>query len=677
MTEPIQFSTLKRRAYLATLPFIALISLLTVGVGITLDQTTPFDIVALPILAGLLLLAEGAIYLERPKLATVEYYIYSVVSLVFVSKFTYSLFVKNVGSGNASGLTQIYIWTPILFILAFLLFEQKPALVGATSVFSLTFIAGTVHAIAYQGSDVPPIPSYLIEYYLANGLTLGLLYVFSNLRSRITTLREQVQHMERLANLDVLTSTPNRRHLEDILKRAILEVERYASPVSIISLDIDHFKQINDAHGHATGDQVLMRVAELFSDFIRETDSFGRWGGEEFLIITAKTDLRGTMLLAERLRTLLCNYEFTGVGKVTASFGVASYKHGDTVESLIKRADEALYLSKANGRNRVEAITREIVKHMSIPELYNPFVMPDKVDERAETLNRATLSWISSFSLAKKRQLYDIVSAVSPGWLASNIHPDGSSETLAIISDWYLWMFLYDDYCDESELGKNPEQLRNYNAKLLTVLRGASRASKEDPISLLIEDLGRRFRTLGKDDWMARFTSSVKEFFEATVWEASNRFEERPPDLASYIEMRPKAAGLMVDGMFIEMADGVSLTETQLELDIVKDLRRLANLLVCWANDIFSLNKEVHHNDVHNLVLALQHEQRLTLLDALERATQMHDEAVKEFVTRKLDLPDDPVLSRYAELLEARIRSNIEWSKTALRYQQFESVRVV
>jgi diguanylate cyclase (GGDEF)-like protein len=121
-----------------------------------------------------------------------------------------------------------------------------------------------------------------------------------------------------------------------------------------VLLDIDHFKSVNDKYGHPVGDQVLVDVARLLAEGTREVDVVGRWGGEEFLIICPDTTFDGAMAAAEKLRELISNHSFSVVGSKTASFGVATVRTNDTIPALMARADSALYLCKANGRNCVE-----------------------------------------------------------------------------------------------------------------------------------------------------------------------------------------------------------------------------------------------------------------------------------------------------------------------------------
>ena len=128
---------------------------------------------------------------------------------------------------------------------------------------------------------------------------------------------------------------------------------RYSQSFSVIMVDIDNFKDVNDSYGHQVGDKVIMQIATILSDQIRVTDTLGRWGSEEIMLICPENGTDDTMQLAEKLRRAVEEQVFATVGHQTASFGFATYKKGDKANDVIKRADDALYDAKERGRNRV------------------------------------------------------------------------------------------------------------------------------------------------------------------------------------------------------------------------------------------------------------------------------------------------------------------------------------
>lgn len=172
---------------------------------------------------------------------------------------------------------------------------------------------------------------------------------FSAIRHDITDKKA----LEKLSITDTLTKIPNRLYLDNNYEKEVKRVDRYGGDLSIILIDIDFFKSINDTHGHDIGDKILIEVSHLLQKNIRKIDILGRWGGEEFLIICPQTPLENAQKLANNLRKLLENNQFHLIDNITCSFGVTKYLPSDEKNETFKRADKALYEAKTTGRNKV------------------------------------------------------------------------------------------------------------------------------------------------------------------------------------------------------------------------------------------------------------------------------------------------------------------------------------
>jgi diguanylate cyclase (GGDEF)-like protein len=159
--------------------------------------------------------------------------------------------------------------------------------------------------------------------------------------------------LEHVSQTDPLTKINNRSALDGALFNEMQRFERYGTPCSILMIDIDHFKKINDRYGHLIGDKVLIEVVKVLRDAIRLSDIPGRWGGEEFVVVCPNTDLESGKVVAERIRDRISHHEFDGVGHVTVSIGVSAFEIGESLEQTIQKADELLYKAKSEGRNRV------------------------------------------------------------------------------------------------------------------------------------------------------------------------------------------------------------------------------------------------------------------------------------------------------------------------------------
>jgi diguanylate cyclase (GGDEF)-like protein len=178
------------------------------------------------------------------------------------------------------------------------------------------------------------------------------------LRMKNRQLEDMLTRVETLAIVDSLTGLFNRRRFETILGNEFKRAARYQDPISCLMIDIDQFKQINDAHGHQGGDIVLREISRLIQASIREVDTAARWGGEEFVVLSPNTPEQNAGLVASRILKAVRSHAFTGMDgrQITVSIGIAGIPEPsiDTPEKLVHAADLAMYAAKKNGRNRVE-----------------------------------------------------------------------------------------------------------------------------------------------------------------------------------------------------------------------------------------------------------------------------------------------------------------------------------
>ena len=178
------------------------------------------------------------------------------------------------------------------------------------------------------------------------------LYVIS--LTNISIIQQRNIEISHKAYVDGLTQINNRNKFEEVFSYEFDKFQRYKTDFSIAILDIDHFKKVNDTYGHLCGDEILIMLANKVNNSIRKTDLFARWGGEEFVLLMPNTNIQNAKILVENLRVIIENEKHKIVGNVTSSFGVTSINNKDTLESIFKRCDEALYNAKRNGRNTVE-----------------------------------------------------------------------------------------------------------------------------------------------------------------------------------------------------------------------------------------------------------------------------------------------------------------------------------
>lgn len=202
---------------------------------------------------------------------------------------------------------------------------------------------------------------------LGEDLTLAIsAYEISTLNMHLERERKALaaanQRLEQLAHFDPLTQVWNRYRIEQAIDAELVAAKRYGAAFALLLFDVDHFKQINDTHGHSVGDDVLVSLARLVETSLRGCDHLGRWGGEEFVVLATHSDMDAAVGLAERLRSLVATLHVNGLEQpITVSIGVAIWQPGDSCKTLMARADVAMYRAKRSGRNRVELAEERVL----------------------------------------------------------------------------------------------------------------------------------------------------------------------------------------------------------------------------------------------------------------------------------------------------------------------------
>lgn len=235
----------------------------------------------------------------------------------------------------------------------------------------------TIYAYhALGGFGMPPRPVHELSLVnrllfgaavlIATAVTFGMFFIYPLIRTQVKeegklramteSLSARSQTLEHAALTDGLTGMQNRRYFDDALREYLQEFKRISKPVGLLILDLDHFKAVNDTHGHDVGDQVLRAVANCLRDFTRYHDVAARLGGEEFAVVAPNMDEQSLAKLAERIRTAISQLSVTSGNitlRVTTSIGLAVWDRKESAEDFFRRADRMLYEAKRMGRNRV------------------------------------------------------------------------------------------------------------------------------------------------------------------------------------------------------------------------------------------------------------------------------------------------------------------------------------
>lgn len=245
---------------------------------------------------------------------------------------------------------------PTLYAQLFNRFRGPQALLQASGMLGAFLLLSVPHALTSVGDgglfDGLFFP---LVFGLSQALLLAFIASAAWRGGELKQVRQDAAWFQRLAHHDFLTGLPNRRQVEEVLVTTILQANRSGESCAVLMLDIDHFKRLNDTFGHPAGDEVLRSVAQRLRNELRAGNTLGRWGGEEFIVVAPQTDLRSAQQLGERLRHAVKAEPSLEEHLLTISVGIGVYRPGDSAESLVSRADEALYRAKQTGRDRTEA----------------------------------------------------------------------------------------------------------------------------------------------------------------------------------------------------------------------------------------------------------------------------------------------------------------------------------
>jgi diguanylate cyclase (GGDEF)-like protein len=311
------------------------------------------DRIGYPVL--LLVTGAGAVLLRvRPKS------LHAVMATVFLAYVVHLLAVYyaemavRMSSGSSSNyeLTILALWLPLGYVGSFVFFSPRSAVRTSLAIYA----AIALPQLVLLGVETDMVLRQVaIAILISQPVYIAALWGVGLLKAHASGIHDVAKNMSKAATVDSLTGVANRRAMVTVLEKVTEAVSEGGRPLALVMFDVDYFKRINDNFGHGVGDEVLVRLARECGAHLRSTDLLGRWGGEEFMIVSLGQTGVQALQMAERLRAELENMVFPRVGTVTVSIGVTSYIAGEGIDAFVKRADDALYQAKASGRNRVES----------------------------------------------------------------------------------------------------------------------------------------------------------------------------------------------------------------------------------------------------------------------------------------------------------------------------------
>ncbi|MEP1448630.1 MAG: diguanylate cyclase [Paraglaciecola sp.] len=285
-------------------------------------------------------------FAKKARIARIATFIYLTSYLLFLLVIT---FLQAANTGNIYTMASTLLWVPLIYLVSFLFLSNKQAIISAIFIYCLMLVLlYLAHADVFELKNTV-LQALLLNAALSQGVCIFCLFGVIKLKMTKDASDLHAQKMEKAANIDGLLGIGNRRMLQHQLNTVVTSY----SAVSLLLVDVDHFKIINDTHGHLVGDDILRELTECIQKSLRPQDTFGRWGGEEFLVIANGTELSSAETLAERIRHKVEQHDFTTVGPVTVSIGVAQFHCERSSSHTFAIADQALYEAKRAGRNRV------------------------------------------------------------------------------------------------------------------------------------------------------------------------------------------------------------------------------------------------------------------------------------------------------------------------------------
>jgi 5-epi-alpha-selinene synthase len=314
------------------------------------------------------------------------------------------------------------------------------------------------------------------------------------------------------------------------------------------------------------------------------------------------------------------------------------------------------------------------MSYTKVPTI-SPVYCPIKpaIADKVEILQLYADQWASLYRFFPNETALKRFHRAKFAWLGARSYADAHPEMLKLITGWLCFTFFLDDQC-EKEVGTNPEQLRKIFSRFVSYLEGTLPPSEANgPLFDALKDLwSRTLRCVPSDSWCPRFIKNLGDYLESNAWEAENKEQNRIPSLQEYIEHRQYTVAAY---LFFDLAEVTqSLKMPDPTPPEISRLQRMANNIIAWFNDIISLEKELPTNDVHNLVIILRNEFKCSLQTAMDKAVEMHNIEMKQFLQLEAQVLSDPryrdddTIAEYIRGLRFWIRGNVDWSYESGRY---------
>lgn len=317
------------------------------------------------------------------------------------------------------------------------------------------------------------------------------------------------------------------------------------------------------------------------------------------------------------------------------------------------------------------------IPSIGLPRLYCP--LPSKINRFVHQSSIQTRDWVEKFRLHTgedfKKYENDRLT-----WMTARFYPTADRERFILSDKFNTLLFAMDDSMDhqddKSDMIKSRQNFEQFIATCLAIMKDEIRFTGNAHLDAMV-DLWVQMKEISTVEWQQKFIVSIGKMFDSALWGFDNFAIGRIPSVAEFYKKRPFLGAAHISTDMITIIENIDLPDGVLQNPMVTEITKLARNAVCWANDLFSLSKELAHEDQHNMVLIVQHEQKVDLTEAIRQTVLIHNKDMRRYIKLIRDLPSfgfyDVPLRRYVDTLSAILRGNIDWSINETgRYYDFE-----
>lgn len=302
---------------------------------------------------------------------------------------------------------------------------------------------------------------------------------------------------------------------------------------------------------------------------------------------------------------------------------------------------------------------------------------PSKLNKYAAELEEYSISWVNKFHILRAESDYKRFHKGKFSMLTARTYPDCQIEELKLANDWLIWLFVWDEQCDVSNLANQPKSLEKYQNRFLEILNGAKLTNRDLPIAHALDNIRERILELDTERIFIYFVHQVEKYFQGCVQEAINREQMIVPGVDAYIKLRRLTGAVDTVLELMILCNHLRIPTFLRNSEIFKKLTLITNQVLSWDNDIVSAYREITLGDIHNLIFVLHYHNQIPIAEAMNLGVEMRNQELANMISLEASLPSlgeeiDTELAKYISGLHAWIRGHLDWCVLTGRYQSTE-----